>query len=104
MRIAVSVPFEFHRYIIGVRGQDVRSMADKYSVSIEVPQPDAQEDKIYVNGPAQNCDSAKLALEMRVQELEAEKEERVSGNMQTCTCMWKVNLCMILYYCLNASF
>ena len=79
VRISVPVPFEFHRYIIGARGQDVRSMADKFGVSIEVPSPEAQVNSISVFGPAQNCDSAKLALEVRVQELEAEKEERVSG-------------------------
>lgn len=71
------MPFEFHRYIIGVRGQDVRSMADKFGVSIEVPSLEAKENTIAVFGPAQNCESAKLALEVRVQELEAEKEERV---------------------------
>ena len=73
----VSVPFEFHRYIIGTRGQDIRTMADKYGVSIEVPRSGLQEDTITVYGPVQNCESAKQALELRVQELEAEKEERV---------------------------
>lgn len=75
------VPFEFHRFIIGARGQDVRSMADKFGVSIEVPAPELQEDAISVHGPAQNCESAKLALEVRVQELEAEKEERVRSTI-----------------------
>ncbi len=53
-------------------------MADKFGVSIEVPSHEAQENNISVFGPAQNCESAKLALEVRVQELEAEREERVS--------------------------
>ena len=75
----VQVPFEFHRYIIGARGQDIRSMADKFGVMIDVPSHDAQENTISVLGPAQNCESAKLALELRVQELEAEREERVRG-------------------------
>lgn len=72
----VNVPFEFHRYIIGTRGQDIRTMADKYGVSIEVPRSGLQEDTITLHGPIQNCESAKQALELRVQELEAEKEER----------------------------
>ena len=73
----VSVPIEFHRYIVGTRGQDVRTLADKYGVSIEVPRAELQQDEITVFGPPQNCEEAKQELERRVLDLEAEKEERV---------------------------
>lgn len=76
--VYVPVPFVFHRFIIGPQGQEIRTLADKYSVSVEVPPLERQESKITLHGPAQNCDDAKQALERRVLELEAEKEERVS--------------------------
>ena len=36
-----------------------------------------QSDQIAITGPAKNCKEAERALERRVQQLEAEKEERV---------------------------
>ena len=75
----VAVPFMFHRFIIGPQGQEIRTLADKYGVSVEVPPLERQESKITLHGPVQNCDDARQALERRVLELEAEKEERVSA-------------------------
>ena len=40
--------------------------------------PCLQSDKIVLTGPARNCEEAERALERKVQQLEAEKEERVS--------------------------
>ena len=37
-----------------------------------------QSDIITITGPRKNCDEAKKGLERRLQQLEAEKEERVS--------------------------
>lgn len=37
-----------------------------------------QSDKITLTGPARNCEEAERALDRKVQQLEAEKEERVS--------------------------
>ena len=71
------MPYEFHRYIIGANGQEVRKMAEKYSIVIEVPHPSSQEDVITLLGPAHHCEEGKQALELKVQELEAKKEERV---------------------------
>ena len=37
-----------------------------------------QSDIVTITGPRKNCDEAKMGLERRLQQLEAEKEERVS--------------------------
>ena len=74
----MKVPLDYHRYIVGTRGQDIRSLADKYHVQIDVPRPELQEELISIYGTSQNCEEAKQVLESRVMELEAEKEERVS--------------------------
>ncbi len=37
-----------------------------------------QSEMVLITGPAKNCTEAKIALEKKVQELEAEKEDRVS--------------------------
>ena len=78
MDVTVDVPFKFHRYIIGQRGQKIRTMADQYGVVIEIPRAELEEDSIYLHGPAKNCADAKEALLLRVKDLEAEEEERVS--------------------------
>lgn len=74
----MKVPLDYHRYIVGTRGQDIRSLADKYHVQIDVPRPELQEELISIYGTSQNCEEAKQVLESRVMGLEAEKEERVS--------------------------
>ena len=33
----VTMPYDFHRFIIGLKGQDVRKMMEKYDVNITVP-------------------------------------------------------------------
>jgi polyribonucleotide nucleotidyltransferase len=78
--IHVPVPLEYHRYIVGTRGQDVRHLADKHNISIEVPRPELNHDKITLFGPPANCEEAKEELERRLLELEAEREERELRN------------------------
>ena len=51
---------------------------DEYDVGITVPSSDKRSDIITINGPRKNCEEARQALERRRQELEAEKEEKVS--------------------------
>ena len=52
-------------------------MMEEYDVSINVPPPEAQLDTITISGTAKNCEEAKEALQRRVKQLDAEKEERV---------------------------
>ncbi len=36
----VSIPFEYHRYIIGMKGREIRSLMDDHNVNIAIPSPD----------------------------------------------------------------
>ena len=74
--IAVAVPFRFHRAIIGQRGENIRSLGDKYEVWIHLPPPELEEDYVYVQGLASNREGAKKALLDRVKELEDEENDR----------------------------
>lgn len=76
--VMVDVPYEFHGSIIGQRGREVRSLADEYRVSIDVPRAELKQSVITVYGPPKYCESTRQALLRKVQQFEAEKEERVS--------------------------
>merc|ERR1712241_911919 len=72
----VSVPFEFHRFIIGQKGNGVREMMNRYDVNIRVPPQDAQSDIICISGVPTNVEAAKEGLAEKLVELEKEKEEK----------------------------
>jgi len=72
----VSVPYEFHRYIIGQKGTGVRKMMDTFDVNIRVPAQDAQSDIILISGVPSNVEAAKGGLAEKVEELEKEKEDK----------------------------
>merc|ERR1719410_210752 len=78
----VSVPFEFHRYIIGQKGTGVRKMMDTYDVNIRVPAQDAQSDIILISGVPSNVEAAKGGLAEKVAELEKEKEEKLQKSFE----------------------
>lgn len=73
----VIVPNEFHRFIIGTKGRDIRRMMEEYDVSISIPPLDLDSDVITVQGPPANVARAKVGLEEKVEQLEQEKEEKV---------------------------
>lgn len=77
MTLEVNVPFDFHRFIIGMKGRDVRKMMEDCDVNISVPHVDQKSDVIRVTGPLANVEQAKVALIDRVAQLEQEKEDRV---------------------------
>lgn len=56
-------------------------MMDEYEVEIAVPQANTVSNHILVSGPVKRVEQAKLALERKVQQLDAEKEDRVSDIM-----------------------
>ena len=74
----VPVAVELHRFIIGSRGRDVRQLMEDYEVSIHVPPADDNLSVLRVSGIAENVVRARQALLQRVQQLEDEKEQRVS--------------------------
>ncbi len=51
---------------------------EECDVNIAIPPSDQHLDTITVTGPRKNCEDARQALERKKQQLEAEREERVS--------------------------
>lgn len=47
----MDVPLEYHRGIIGAKGQNVRDMMNAYDVYIDVPGPNTQQEFINVSSP-----------------------------------------------------
>lgn len=74
----VSVPFKFHRFIIGQRGQSVRGLMNDHDVNIQIPAAQAESDLIKVVGLANNVTGAKEALLKKVVELEAEEVDKMA--------------------------
>ncbi|XP_005104751.1 vigilin [Aplysia californica] len=72
----VTVPFEYHKFIIGQRGRDVRKLMQDYDVNISIPPAEEQSDLVKVRGPPANVSRAKDAILERVNQLEQEKEDR----------------------------
>jgi predicted PilT family ATPase len=72
----VEVPFEYHRFVIGQKGRDVRKLMQDFDVNISIPPAEEQSDTVKVRGPPANVGRAKEALLERVEQLEAEKEDR----------------------------
>merc|ERR1712180_447430 len=58
----VVIPFEFHRYIIGQKGKEVREMMNEYDVNIRVPTADQQSDIVLVSGVPTHVENAKAGL------------------------------------------
>lgn len=75
--VEVEVPFEFHRFIIGQKGKDVRKMMEDHEVSITVPPPEDKSNIIAVTGPPSNVQGAKVALEEKCVVLENEKQDKI---------------------------
>ena len=73
----VQVPFDYHRFIIGGKGKDVRKMMQDYDVNISIPPPSENSNLVRVSGPPENVERARKALEQKVAQLDAEKEDRV---------------------------
>jgi polyribonucleotide nucleotidyltransferase len=78
----VEVPFEYHRFIIGAKGAEVRKMMDAHEVNIKVPSSEQQSNTIVITGPKANIVEAKKDLEHRVKKLDEEKADRELRNFE----------------------
>jgi len=76
INIEVEVPFEFHRFIIGKKGDGVRALMNLHDVNIKVPSAEEQSNTIVVTGAPANVENAKVDLHERVKDLEAEKADK----------------------------
>lgn len=50
IEVEVSIPYEFHRYIIGQHGKEIRSLMKECSANITIPPSDQQSNIIIVSG------------------------------------------------------
>lgn len=80
--IEVSIPYEFHRFIIGQKGADVKELMEKHNVNIRVPQPSEKSDIITVTGAKTNTENARNDLLGRLGKWEEEKADREARSFQ----------------------
>ncbi|GFS49777.1 vigilin [Trichonephila inaurata madagascariensis] len=78
----VEVPYDLHRFIIGQKGRDVRSMMEMYDVNIIIPPQNEHSDIITIKGPPENVAKTKEALKERIEQLELEKQDRLLRSFQ----------------------
>ena len=76
IEVQVDVPFDYHRFIIGQKGREVRDLMETFDVSISVPHSSEKCDSIKVTGVKGNVERAKEELESRVRRLDSEKCDR----------------------------
>lgn len=72
----ITIPFDYHRFIIGNKGSNVRRMMDEYSVNIAIPPAKDKSDIVTVVGSKSHLERAIVALKEKVSEIEAENEDR----------------------------
>lgn len=76
----ISIPYDFHRFIIGQQGKEVRRMMREYDVNISIPSSEANSEIVTVYGPPANTRRAIVALNDKCEVLEREKADKVNKN------------------------
>jgi len=71
VNLEVEVPFEYHRFIIGQKGEDIRELMNRFNVNIKVPNHEEQSSIVVVTGTADNAKAAQGGLEVRMEEIRA---------------------------------
>lgn len=74
----LSIPYDYHRFIIGAKGANVRQMMDECDVNIAIPPSRDESDQVTIIGTRPKVNRAIEALQQKVAEIEAENEDRVS--------------------------
>lgn len=72
----INVAFDLHRSLIGQKGRDVKELMNTYDVHIELSPQDQKLDIIKVTGARANIEEAKIAIDKRIVELEADRKDR----------------------------
>ncbi|XP_060078333.1 vigilin-like [Ylistrum balloti] len=78
----MTIRYDFHRFIIGQQGKDVRRMMKEYDVNISIPPAMDHCETVKVTGPPANVRRALAALSDRCEELEREMEDRELKSFQ----------------------
>ncbi|ESO99461.1 hypothetical protein LOTGIDRAFT_231082 [Lottia gigantea] len=76
----MNVPYDYHRFIIGHKGYDVRKMMQDYDVNISIPPAEENSDTIKVTGPPANVEKAIECIGEKVVQLDSQKEDRALRN------------------------
>uniref|UniRef100_A0A023FAG6 Putative vigilin n=2 Tax=Triatoma infestans TaxID=30076 RepID=A0A023FAG6_TRIIF len=72
----MEVPLEYHRGIIGPKGQNVKDMMNQYEVYIDVPGANLQQEFIRIRGSPAAVEEAKRGIEEEMRKYDDEKEDR----------------------------
>lgn len=80
--VQVDIPYEYHRFIIGQKGAEVRALMDAHNVNIRVPPPSNQSNLIVVVGSKDCVESATKALNEKLAKLNEEKADREARSFQ----------------------
>jgi len=75
VNLEVEVPFEYHRFIIGQKGEGVRELMNRFNVNIKVPQSEEQSSIVIVTGTVENVKEARGGLEARMEEIQAKLDD-----------------------------
>jgi len=78
----VNIPMDYHRFIIGQRGKEVRQMMDTYNVNISISSPEENSDVIKITGAPAQVEKAEQALQEKVKQIDAERADRALRNHQ----------------------
>ena len=54
----VSVPMDYHRFVIGMKGREVQNMMKEFDVNISIPSSDEGSDVIKIYGAPANVERA----------------------------------------------
>jgi KH domain. len=80
--LQMEVPYEYHRTIIGAKGQKIRVLQDKFNVRIEVPRSEDRLDYIKIKGRKADIEDTKQEIAAIVSKLDEEKEDREKKSFQ----------------------
>ncbi|CDW54567.1 General transcription factor 3C polypeptide 2 [Trichuris trichiura] len=73
---AVSVPFEFHRSLIGRQGAEIRKFMEEYNVSVQIPPAEQHLDEIRLVGRRSCVQEALSAILEKVEQMKKEAKDR----------------------------
>jgi rRNA processing protein Krr1/Pno1 len=78
----LKVPVDYHRFIVGQKGRDVRRLMDDFDVNISVPSLDDSSDVLRITGAPTNVSHAKEAIRQRISDLDELNRQRALRNFK----------------------
>jgi len=78
----IQIPFEYHRYIIGKNGGEVRALMNEFAVNIAIPPSKDESEDVVVTGPQQRVTEALQGLRRKVEDIEADIEDKKLRSFQ----------------------